>query len=111
MVTKDKLSELLHQGEVTVTFFKKSDGSKRVMRCTLSGELIPTDKKPKSAVAEARLPHPTNMRVYDLHVNGWRSFDYETVTDVNVDAIQTVDPLTASVGAVVLTAMVMSLVM
>ena len=102
MVTKDKLSELLQTGEVTVTFTKKDD-SVRVMRCTQFIDLIPAEKRPKlqDPAATAKAPHPTNMRVFDLTLNEWRSFNYTTVIDVNVDQHAGIDPLTKTMGAIV----------
>jgi len=83
MVTQDTLKALLQEGEVTVTFTKK-DQTVRVMRCTQKVDLIPAEKHPKgNTEGVVKHSNPDTMRVYDLEAEGWRSFNYSTVTDVD----------------------------
>ena len=70
---------------VCVTFTKK-DGSERKMRCTLSEARIPTDKRPKSQ-SESQDSSATGsaVRVFDIEVGEWRSFRWDSVTQINFD--------------------------
>ena len=78
------LKELLSDGEVLITFIK-TDGTERVMKCTLNNELISenvtvTPKEPKTTtrkVSDEVLP------VFDLENKGWRSFRWDSITYVN----------------------------
>lgn len=54
---------------ITVTFIKK-DGTERMMRCTKNMQKIPVDHHPKTIADH----HESNIRVYDLDNEGWRSF-------------------------------------
>lgn len=77
--TQEMVEALLHAGETTVVF-TKVDGSERTMRCTLNEELIPVEFKPKG---ESKLKHNDDVRaVYDLDNTGWRSFRWDSVTEV-----------------------------
>ena len=77
--TQELIENLLRSGSVTVTFTKK-DGSKRVMKCTLNESLIPVDKIPKG---ESTRKHNDAVRpVFDLESNDWRSFSWDSVTEV-----------------------------
>jgi len=95
-MTNDELRSQLHEGPVTVEFIKKSTGELRVMRCTLNGDLIPTEQYPKPPVhkatnwdtmevteSECIITDPNLFKVYDLDKQGWRSFRYETITSVS----------------------------
>lgn len=62
--------------------FTKSDGTEREMRCTLVESAIPSDKIPKGTGREAT---DTTQRVFDLDKGEWRSFKWESVTQVQFD--------------------------
>lgn len=79
---KIKLKERLQEGVVQVTFTKK-DGSNRVMLATLNEDLIPADKKPKGT--GKTVDNGNTFAVYDTEADGWRSFNFDTVTDINYD--------------------------
>lgn len=79
---KLKLKERLQSGVVQVTFTKK-DGSNRVMLATLNEDLIPGDKKPKGT--GKTVDNGNTFAVYDTEADGWRSFNFDTVTDINYD--------------------------
>jgi len=113
MITQDKLVELLREQEVNVMFTKKN-GTLRDMRCTLKTNLIPEDHRlvtKKDGVGgfedlgvkpvKSRSKSPDNIAVYDLDVNGWRSFNYSSVVDVNFQ-VSGIDPLTASIGGILI---------
>ena len=80
----DKFTEwlkgMLAVSEGVVTF-TKSDGTERVMKCTL----VP-DQLPKVEIKEDAKPRKestTSMRVFDLEKNEWRSFTIKKVKQVN----------------------------
>jgi hypothetical protein len=79
---KLKLKERLQTGVVQVTFTKK-DGSNRVMLATLNEDLIPGDKKPKGTGKSS--DNGNTFAVYDTEADGWRSFNFDTVTNINYD--------------------------
>ena len=80
----DKFTEwlkgMLAVSEGVVTF-TKSDGTERVMKCTL----VP-DQLPKVEIKEDAKPRKestTSMRVFDLEKSEWRSFTIKKVKQVN----------------------------
>ena len=80
----DKFTEwlkgMLAVSEGVVTF-TKSDGTERVMKCTL----VP-DQLPKVEIKEDAKPRKestTSMRVFDTEKNEWRSFTIKKVKQVN----------------------------
>lgn len=75
---KNFLKDELHKGIVLVEFTKK-DGTNRVMKCTLNEELIPSEFTPKG-VGKAK--NDSILSVFDVEVNGWRSFGYESIIAV-----------------------------
>jgi hypothetical protein len=77
------LQDLLRTGLVTVTFTKK-DGETRVMTCTLEESVIPEQHRPKPLVEgqEQRKRSDTNLSVWDVNAEGWRSFILANVTQV-----------------------------
>ena len=64
------LISALHCGAVKVCF-DKLDGEERVMECSLSEDYIPKDKLPKS---ESKISSGTQVRVFDISKQEWRSF-------------------------------------
>jgi hypothetical protein len=73
--------DMLKLGPAKVKF-TKSDGSTRVMNCTLKEDLIPQLEKKTDRVKklnEAVLP------VYDLDAKGWRSFRLDSVITFSFD--------------------------
>lgn len=77
---KSTIEVLLKSSEATVNFIKK-DGSERTMRCTLNSDLLPLPKVDESqlAVRAERKKSDTALVVYDLDVQGWRSFTINSV--------------------------------
>jgi phage baseplate assembly protein gpV len=82
---KDWILGCLHNAneKVEVTFRKK-DGSERTMLCTLAESNIPADKAPKEG-STAKFSDAA-QRVFDLEKGEWRSFRWDSVIQVNVDA-------------------------
>jgi hypothetical protein len=77
---KTELREHLHTGVVKVIFTKK-DGTDRTMMATLNEDLIPEDKKPKGT--GKKVDNGNTFSVYDVEADGWRSFNYDTVKEVD----------------------------
>lgn len=75
------LLQQLNESVIVVTF-KKLDGDERVMTCTKNLSHIPEENHPKG-VKEGK---PGTITVWDLNANGWRSFVYERV--INVDYLE-----------------------
>ena len=75
----------LRFGEVTI-IFKKVDGTLRTMRCTTCPELLPPAPEPiegqEVSVKKERKENPDVARVYDLDKKDWRSFRFDSVTEV-----------------------------
>lgn len=74
-----ELREQLSQGLVEVTFTKK-DGTERVMVCTTNMDIIPADSHPTRTFND----RDDFYRVYDVEKDGWRSFNEDQITGVNV---------------------------
>jgi hypothetical protein len=77
---KTELREHLHSGVVKVIFTKK-DGTDRTMMATLNEDLIPEDKKPKGT--GKKVDNGNTFAVYDVEADAWRSFNYDTVKEVD----------------------------
>ena len=76
-MTYEQIVNALRLGVVNLSFTKVKDGAVREMRATLVSDQIPEDKRPKTDKA------PNNeevaCRVFDLDVNEWRSFRYDSL--------------------------------
>lgn len=76
----------LYHGEVTVTF-KKVDGTERVMRCTTCPDLLPpvpeVEVDPDAPPKKERKENPDVARVYDLDKGDWRSFRFDSITEIS----------------------------
>ncbi len=85
-ITKAELLEKLQTEEVSVTF-TKVDGTERKMLCTKMLVKIPETQHPKAEKAP-KLDENGNVietdliTVYDLEKEGWRSFNFSKVTNV-----------------------------
>ena len=69
-------------GEATVKFVKKTDGTVRIMKCTLDFKKIPQHQHPK----KVNMPQILNLlqksgiiHVYDLEKKDWRSVPFQSV--------------------------------
>ncbi len=81
-IFKKWLKGHLAYGPVTLTFTKK-DGTERVMNCTTNSKLVPPVEVKESA--EPKREKKVNeeiMSVYDLDVQGWRSFRWDSIKQV-----------------------------
>ena len=68
------LKELLKTSIVDVVF-RKLNGEKRVLKCTLYHSYLPVTDGPIKESKE----NDTSLAVWDLEANGWRSFRYDSV--------------------------------
>ena len=75
---KDWLLSLLRSEIVELTFIKK-DGSERIMTCTLAEQKIPAENVPKGT---DRAKSDEAVAVFDLENNGWRSFRWDSLTNI-----------------------------
>ena len=74
------LKSILHEEIVKVTFTKK-DGTDRVMNCTRKPELVP--KVEVTEGKKARTVSEEIIVVYDVDVEGWRSFNINSVKEIS----------------------------
>lgn len=81
LVDKVLLRNSLKSGIVQVTF-TKVDGSTRVMTCTLSENIIP--QKDTSTTTRTRKTNDDVCSVWATDVNGWRSFRYDSIQNIEV---------------------------
>ena len=75
------LRGMLRSETVTVTF-TKSDGTERVMRCTLQPSVLPPVTVKEGAT---RKSSTSSIAVWDLDVAGWRSFTLRSVRSVQLE--------------------------
>lgn len=79
-LSPSNIQDLLRKAILSVTF-KKTDGSERVMKCTLRTDLIPEAHKPSGT--KVIKENEYTVRVYDLDKNAWRSFRFDSVSVVD----------------------------
>ena len=75
-IGREWLISLLEQSPVEVVFTKK-DGTERAMKCTLMEKFLP------ETVGSDRPRNDETLAVYDLEKEGWRSFRWDSVKQVN----------------------------
>ena len=89
---KERLRELVRTCPVKVSFIK-TDGSERVLTCTLSGKFdqgladyyTAQDEKEKAGTAKPKKPeNPQLLSVWDLEAKDWRCFRVDRVYDWEV---------------------------
>lgn len=81
-----ELKELIQNNVVTVTF-EKVDGTERTMKCTLIPEYLPNkvDDNKQLLTESVRKENPSNLSVWDIESNSWRSFRYDSVKSVQLE--------------------------
>lgn len=70
------LISLLEKSIVEVTFTKK-DGTERIMKCTLQEDYLP------ETLGSERKKNEDALAVFDLDVENWRSFRWDSIKQVN----------------------------
>lgn len=78
---KDWIKGLLKDGVVEVTF-TKSDGTERVMKCTLKDEIISEHWIPKNTESQRKFSDDA-LPVFDVEAKGWRSFRFDSIKGVD----------------------------
>jgi hypothetical protein len=78
---REWLRELLRERVVGVTFTKK-DGTERVMQATLSESFIPQADRSENST-NIRKKSDEALAVWDTEAQGWRSFRWDSVKQVN----------------------------
>ena len=82
------LSVLRSSDEGIWVNFEKKDGSEREMLCTLSGGLIPEDKKPKTSSEASTSTIGSALPVFDINKGEWRSFRWDSINSVTVNGVK-----------------------
>ncbi len=85
--TKSDLKAILQNSVVTLNF-KKVDGSKRKMRCTLLPKYLPEKMivNEEVEVKEDTQDSRNVIAVWDLDVEEWRSFRVTSLIDLKIEA-------------------------
>jgi len=78
------LKRMLHENVLIVDFVKK-DGTDRKMRCTLQASMLPAQTDIEEQI-QKKAPNPEVLAVWDLEVEGWRSFRYDSIIGFQVSA-------------------------
>ena len=79
-MNKEVLLETLRKEIITLKF-TKSDGSERVMKCTLREDYT---VKPEKKTDRVKKPNDNVISVWDVEWNGWRSFKYDNLLEVHI---------------------------
>lgn len=77
-MNRDEFYQKLEEGDLEVTFEKKTDGSIRTMRCTANA---PENEKKEYDPKKASRPD-TLITVYDTEAKGWRSFYADNIKEI-----------------------------
>ena len=80
MFTREKIEESLRANVAEVTF-TKSDGTERIMKCTLREDLVIPYEKKTDRVKDVNLDV---VPVFDVEKNEWRSFRVDSVKSVSI---------------------------
>lgn len=82
-LTKDELTEMLHNGIVEVNFLKKSTGEERTIMATLDiGSVSESEASQMSTVGKGRSKPDDLVTVWDTKKQGWRSFYFGNILTV-----------------------------
>ncbi len=91
--TKELVAQKLKESVCKVVF-TKTDGSERVMKCTLKEDVLrpyieEIEKRNKQMLEEGKVvkqkpENPNLLAVIDLEAQGWRSFKLDTIKSVEV---------------------------
>ena len=79
---REWLMSLLEERTVEVAFTKK-DGTDRVMNCTLKEDILPIVQKEVNEDSFTKVKSKDALAVWDVDVNGWRSFRWDSIKSVN----------------------------
>jgi len=77
-INRKDMKEFLYDG-ICEVLFEKKDGTERKMICTLNSEEIPVGMAPKNIGNPPDKENQDIIKVFDIEVQGWRSFTVEKV--------------------------------
>ena len=80
MFTKNNIMEFL-KANVAEVRFTKSDGTERLMKCTLKEDLVVAYNKKTDRTKEA---NNDIVPVFDVEKNEWRSFRVDSVQSISL---------------------------
>lgn len=80
--SKSLIRQKLTEGPLQIVFIKK-DGSERTMNCTLHEDYLPVVQKELNESSFAKVKSQDALAVYDIDVQGWRSFRWDSIKAVN----------------------------
>ena len=80
--SKQQIVEQARSGIINVRFIKLN-GEERDMKCTLLSEYLPNQQEMDFTEVESK----DHLAVWDVEVNGWRSFRIESVLDVKPELL------------------------
>ena len=86
MITKDEIKNQLKNNIGTIKF-KKKDDSVRVMKCTLSEELLPESDFTQGEHKSKKTSNPDSLAVWDLDKLAWRSFRVDSILEYSFKTI------------------------
>ena len=81
MLSKTELKENLSKSVAKIVF-NKSDGSTRIMNCTLMSNFLPQRKLDENVRHVPRRENDEVVAVWDLDNQGWRSFNVNSIIEV-----------------------------
>lgn len=84
-------NKIYNAGEATVKFTKKTDGTIRIMKCTLDFSKVPKSHQPKTVNMSKILTLMQKsglIHVYDLEKKDWRSVPFQNVDWLEIDKIR-----------------------
>lgn len=87
MLSKTELKENLSRS-VAKVIFNKSDGSTRIMNCTLISDFLPEKIVDESVRHVPRRENDEVLAVWDLDNKGWRSFNVNSVIEVEYIGVE-----------------------
>jgi hypothetical protein len=79
IINKDTLRAELKESVKTITF-TKTDGSQRVLKCTLQESVLP--QVDPSKVTAVKKQSDEALAVWDIENAGWRSFRFDSIISV-----------------------------
>jgi hypothetical protein len=79
IINKDTLRKELKESVKTITF-TKTDGSQRVLKCTLQESMLPPVDTTKTVAAKKQ--NDEALAVWDTENAGWRSFRFDSIISV-----------------------------
>ncbi len=79
IINKDTLRAELKEGVKTITF-TKTDGTQRVLKCTLQESVLPQVDASKATTTKKQ--NDDALAVWDIENAGWRSFRFDSIISV-----------------------------